>query len=126
MPIRKYYLNFLRAGLTVCFSFCVQFGFSQVQTITDKKDILIGEQIRLTLKATLPLNSGPANKSLIIRDSIPHFEIVEAGRMDTVDLGGGVPGIEQSFIITSFDSGRWIFPALPVEFSVTGGQPPET
>jgi hypothetical protein len=124
MPIRKYYLGFLSAGLTVCFSFCVQFVFSQVQTITDKKDILIGGQIKLTVKAAYPLNSGPLSKN-IIPDSIPHFEIVETGKIDTIDLGGNIPAIEQSFIITSFDSGRWMFPSLPVEFSGTIGQPSE-
>jgi hypothetical protein len=124
MAIRKNYWNILCAGLTVCFSFCVQFGFSQVQTITDKKDILIGEQIKLTIKAAYPLNSGPLSKS-IMPDSIPHFEIVETGKIDTIDIGN-IPAIEQSFIITSFDSGRWMFPSLPVEFLGTMGQKSET
>ena len=125
MRIKKNYRNVLRVGLAVWFSFCVQCCFSQtVQTITDKKDILIGEQIKLTLTAPLPLNAGKI-KSLTITDSIAHFEIVEAGKLDTIDLGGNIPAIEQSFIITSFDSGRWMFPSLPVEFDVAG-QSPET
>jgi hypothetical protein len=126
MTIRKNHWNFIRAGLAVCFIFCMQFIFCQtLKTVTDKKDILIGEQIKLTLTTPLPLNAGAITKTLAVTDSIIHFEIVEAGKIDTIDLGGNVPAIEQSFIITSFDSGRWVFPSVPVEFSIAG-QSPET
>jgi hypothetical protein len=124
MTSKKNHWNLIRAGLTVCFTFCVQFIFCQtLQTITDKKDILIGEQIKLTLITPLPLNAVRLQKKPAITDSIPHFEIVEAGKTDTIDLGGKVPAIEQNFIITSFDSGRWMFPSLPIEFEITGQSP---
>lgn len=114
----------MRLGLTVCFSFFIQFVFcQQVRTSTDRKDILIGEQIKLTLTTPLPLNAGPITKNLTVADSIPHFEIVEAGKVDTIDLGGNTPAIQQSFMITSFDSGRWLFPSVPVEFDMTGYSP---
>lgn len=126
MTIKKSYRNFKRAGLTVCFSFCVQFIFCQtLQTITDKKDILIGEQIKLTIKTPLPLNSNSLTKWLIIPDSIPHFEIVEMGKPDTTNFKDDSKAIEQTIIFTSFDSGRWAFPSLPVEFAGAGGQPPQ-
>lgn len=113
-------------GLTVCFSFCMQLAFSQsVQTITDKKDILIGEQIRLTIKASLPLNTNGLSKWLVLPDSIPHFDIVETGKADTTDLKDDSRSFEQTITITSFDSGRWVFPALPVEFSGAAGQSPQ-
>ena len=116
----------LCAGLTVCFSFCTQFGFGQaVQTITDRKDILIGEQIKLKIKITLPLNTPVLNKWLLLPDSIPHFEVVETGKADTTDFKDNSKAIEQTIIITSFDSGRWAFPALPVEFAGAPGQPPQ-
>ena len=126
MLIRKNYWNALRVGLAIWFSFCVQFCFGQtVQTITDKKDILIGEQIKLTIKASLPLNTPGLNKWLLIPDSIPHFEIVETGKVDTVDFKDNSKAIEQVITITSFDSGRWVFPALPLEFSGVSGQSPQ-
>lgn len=105
--------------LAISFSFCVQCSFAQeVQTITDRKDILIGEQIKLTIKAPLsPANS--LSKGIAIPDSIPHFEMVEAAKPDTIDNNS----IQQIITITSFDSGRWSFPALPVEFSGTTAQP---
>jgi hypothetical protein len=110
-------------GLVIWFSFCVQFCFCQtVQTITDKKDILIGEQIKLTIKAPLPLNGAVLNKWFTIPDSIPHFDIVESGKTDTTNFKDDSKSIEQTITITSFDSGRWVFPALPVEFSGAAGQ----
>ena len=110
----------IAGGLTACFSFFMQFAFCQtVQTITDKKDILIGEQIKLTLKA--PLN-GLA-KWIVLPDSVPHFDIVEATKPDTITFKDDSKAIEQTIIITSFDSGRWTFPALPVEFASAAGQP---
>ncbi len=114
--------NILAGGLTVCFTFCMQFIFCQrLQTITDKKDILIGEQIKLTIKTPLPVNANSLTKWLVIPDSIPHFEIVETGKPDTTNFKDDSKAIEQTIIFTSFDSGRWVFPALPVEFSGAGG-----
>ncbi|MBL7701845.1 MAG: hypothetical protein JNM14_06315 [Ferruginibacter sp.] len=98
----------------------MQFAFCQkLQTITDRKDILIGEQIKLTIKA--PLNG--LNKWITLPDSIPHFEIVETAKPDTVNFKDDSKAIEQTITITSFDSGSWVFPPLPVEFAGVGGQP---
>ena len=119
MMNEKNYQNVLRAGLTVCFTFCVQFIFCQtLQTITDRKDILIGEQIKVTLKSQM----DGLTKWIVLPDSVPHFEIVEASTPDTVTFKDDSKTIEQTIIITSFDSGRWTFPALPVEFLGAGGQ----
>lgn len=116
----------IAGGLTVCFMLCVQFIFCQsLQTITDKKDILIGEQIKLTIKTPLPLNSNALTKWLVLPDSIPHFEIVETGKPDTTNFKDDSKAIEQTIIFTSFDSGKWVFPSLPVEFAGAGGQAPQ-
>ena len=113
----------IAGGLTACFSFFIQFVFCQtLQTITDKKDILIGEQIKLTIKAPLPLNANGLTKWLVIPDSIPHFEIVETAKPDTVNFKDDSKAIQQIITITSFDSGSWTFPALPVEFAGAAGQ----
>ena len=108
----------IAGGLTVCFTFCMQFIFSQtLQTITDKKDILIGEQIKITLKS--PMDG--LTKWIVLPDSIPHFEIVETGKPDTTNFKDDSKAIEQTITFTSFDSGRWTFrhcllslPELPV------------
>jgi hypothetical protein len=123
MNIKKKHRNLMHLGLTICFSFFLQLAFCQkLQTITDKKDILIGEQIKLTLKA--PLNG--LNKWIVLPDSIPHFEIVEAAKPDTINFKDDSKAIEQTITITSFDSGSWVFPPLPVEFDGVGGQPSQT
>ena len=126
MRNKKKHRNVKSAGLTICFSFCMQLVFCQsLQTITDKKDILIGEQIKLTLKAPLPNNANSRAKWLLIPDSIPHFEIVETGEPDTTSFKDNSKTIQQTILITSFDSGIWMFPALPVEFTGTAGQEPQ-
>ena len=110
-------------GITTCFSFCAQICFGQtIQTFTDKKDILIGEQVQLKIKAiSLPGNFG-LNKWLSLPDSIPHFDIVETGKIDTIVYKDNSKTFEQTIILTSFDSGKWVFPSLPVEFLNATGQ----
>lgn len=111
----------IAGGLTACFSFILQFAFCQkLQTITDKKDILIGEQIKLTLK--VPMDG--LTKWIVIPDSIPHFEIVEVTAPDTITFKDDSKTIEQTITITSFDSGSWTFPVLPVEFAGLAGENP--
>lgn len=118
MAIEKKHWNVIRAGLTICLSLFMQFALCQkLQTITDTKDILIGGQIKLTLKA--PLDG--LTQWIVLPDSIPHFEIVEATEPDTITFKDDSKTIEQTFIITSFDSGRWSFPALPVTFAGLAG-----
>jgi hypothetical protein len=94
-----------------------------VQTITDRKDILIGEQIELKIKTKIPLASAGKMSGLSIPDSIPHFEIIETSKIDTIEFEDNSKSIEQTIIFTSFDSGKWIFPALPINFAVVAGQP---
>jgi hypothetical protein len=126
MTSKKYHWNVIHVGFTACFSFFMQFAFCQtLQTIADTKDILIGGQFKLTVKATLPLNSGNLTQWLSFPDSIPHFEIVEAEKMDTVHFKDDSKAIQQTFTITSFDSGTWVFPAMPVEFTGTATQGPQ-
>jgi hypothetical protein len=101
-------------------SFCY---CQSVQTITDRKDILIGEQIELKIKAKMPLASAGKMNGIQIPDSITHFDIIETGKIDTIEFGDNSKAIEQTIIFTSFDSGRWIFPALPINFAAVAGQP---
>ncbi len=114
MRIRK----ILSIGITACFSLLAATGFCQpVQTITDRNDILIGEQVKLKIKATLPPAFNGAMQWISLPDSIPHFEIVDAGKADTVSYKDNSRAIEQTIILTSFDSGKWVFPALPFSLS---------
>ena len=124
MANRKLNRKIIAGGLTIFFVFCMSFCYCQsVQTITDRRDILIGEQIELKVKAKIPLPSAGKMNGLHVPDSIPHFEIIETSKIDTIEFEDNSKAIEQTIIFTSFDSGRWIFPALLINFAAVAGQP---
>ncbi|MBX2934144.1 MAG: hypothetical protein KF825_07850 [Ferruginibacter sp.] len=127
ITIGNKFLKSLAIGLITCFSFCMQNGFAQsLQTITNRKDILIGQQIELTIKANLPVQSTGVVKWVSWPDSIPHFDVVQKGKIDTVSFNNNTKNIQQVITFTSFDSGRWQFPSLPVQFAGKAGQAPVT
>ena len=113
MTKRKKTWRAISIGMASCFSFCVSFCFGQdIQTSTDKKDILIGEQVQLKIKAIFVTPNPNLKNWFVIPDSIPHFDIVETGKLDSMNHMGNSTTFEQTIIFTSFDSGRWVFPSL--------------
>jgi hypothetical protein len=104
--------------LTQVFLIAFSIAFSQdsvsVKATVDRGEILIGEPIQLMLEVKLPLGREAAWFPL---DSIPHFEFVEKGNIDSVTTISD-RSLRQHLIITSFDSGRWVIPALP--FTLNG------
>ncbi|MEJ7737737.1 MAG: hypothetical protein WKF97_09950 [Chitinophagaceae bacterium] len=106
--------RFLHSVSVLLLSCSTSFCFSQtvyVKATIDKDRILIGEQIRLQLEANVPM--GFDAKWFMI-DSIPHFEFVEQPGVDTL-LQQEKKTYKQVLTITSFDSGRWVIPALALE-----------
>jgi hypothetical protein len=103
-----------------------------VKATVDKQKILIGQPIQLMLEATMPApvpggaapggnaggagSGGPtgAGTGLIwpALDSLPHFEFVEKGKVDST-LQNGQRYFRQYMTVTSFDSGAWAIPRLP-------------
>jgi hypothetical protein len=81
-----------------------------VKASIDRNKILIGEKIELTLEANMPLGTAPAWFPL---DSLAHFEFISKGKIDT-SLSNNQVSYRQKLLITSFDSGRWSVPALPL------------
>jgi len=47
-------------------------------------------------------------------DTIPHFEILERKKIDTVDNNEGIK-LSQTLTLTSFDSGHWVIPAFELD-----------
>lgn len=95
----------------------LSFTFSRGQalkTYIDKNQILIGEHIRFEIKLNLASSSYKVDFG--IPDSIPHFDIIEQNKYDTVDEHG-VYTLRQTILFTSFDSGIWKLPAFPVTIS---------
>jgi hypothetical protein len=82
-----------------------------VKAGVDRTTIFIGEPIKLNLEATVT-NGTPFTWFKV--DSIPHFEIVDKGKFDSVtDVGARM--YKQQFTITSFDSGYWTVPAFVLQ-----------
>ena len=79
-----------------------------IKSGVDKNKIVIGEQVHLTLEADFPVQE-PMRFFTI--DSIPHFEILERKKIDTVDDRQGIR-LSQSLTLTSFDSGHWAIPSF--------------
>ncbi|MBL0133312.1 MAG: hypothetical protein IPP79_04485 [Chitinophagaceae bacterium] len=107
---RKYRLGFL---LIVLLQYTAQ---SQVlvKARVDKDSILIGETLRISVEARLPMGETLTWK---IPDSLAHFEWVEKGKPETTDAVDGKK-IVQVLAVTSYDSGYWVIP--PIKISVKG------
>lgn len=78
--------------------------------VTDKAEILIGEQFKLKLSASFTTNDFNAN-GFVLPDSIRHFEIIEKGLVDS-SLNNGLKSLTQTITLTSFDSGAWEIPPV--------------
>jgi len=81
-----------------------------VRASVDRDSILIGEPINLRLEAEIPENA-PIRFFAI--DTIPHFEFLDRGKIDTANTSGGTR-LVRIMQITSFDSGRWVIPSLTI------------
>ena len=100
----------------------VQFASAQppsVKTSVDKRRILIGEQIKYNVEASTPLNAYHVGW-FSVPDSFSHFETVIRGRIDTVEKNGLLT-YKQTLTLTSFDSGVYAIPPLPISFDPLGG-----
>ncbi len=101
-------LVFIFLLFSACFSQLLR--AQKVEVSVNRNNILIGEQIEYGLKVQVPSNGYKVH--FAIPDSIPHFDIIKRGEI--VTLPGEPPALEQVITFTSFDSGSWVFPAIPV------------
>jgi len=96
------------------------FSFLQAQNINasvDRNSILIGEQIKLVVTAdNVDVKKQPIVQWPQIPDSFNHFEVIERGKIDTVNKNG-INRYAQTYILTSLDEGFWDIPAFNVLFS---------
>lgn len=90
------------------------FAFSQnqisVTATANRNQILIGEPVQLTLEVKLPLGR---QMNWFVLDSIPHFEYIEKGKVDSVVNEDG-KSFRQDVTLTSFDSGTFVIPSQAV------------
>ena len=103
------------------------FSFLQAQNINasvDRNSILIGEQIKLVVTAdNVDVIKHPIVQWAQIPDTFNHFEVIERGKIDTVNKNG-LNHYEQTFILTSLDEGFWDIPAFNVLFSKKSSRNP--
>lgn len=93
-----------------------------VKVYPDTSTILIGDQIKLNVQATLPNNTYI--KLPFINDSIDKkIEIISQTKIDSSFLKEkSFVTISQTYTITSFDTGLYIIPPLPFYFSNDKGK----
>lgn len=99
----------MRTRLTLLlFLFSAVLHAQDVRFSFDKKAILIGEPIQMQVEAAL----GAGQRSdLFSLDTLPHFEVLDRSKIDTVREGAGLL-LKQTVVITSWDSGSWQLPSL--------------
>lgn len=97
-----------------CFTFLLSFSQQPVLKATaDKNEILIGEQFTVKVETAFAPDTYRVDW-LTVPDTFGHFEIINRSEIDTVYTNNKLTGFEQSFTLTSFDSGKWAFPSLAV------------
>ncbi len=104
-------------GFLQAFTFC---SFAQNDAAAgarlDARQITVGDQARLFLEVR---NNNAAGRLqwAVIPDTFNHLEVVERGKIDTLQQGGAVT-YKQRLILTGFDSGifkipAFVFPVIP-------------
>ena len=82
-----------------------------ISTTIDRKEILIGEPIHYRLLFTFPSNDYKVEFN--VPDSFPHFEMMAKNKFDSAAQGKYF--VVQDMQLTSWDSGSWQIPQLPVK-----------
>ncbi len=100
--------------IITAFLFPAILSAQSVEVSINRNRILIGEQVNYGLKVVLP--SSGFKTFFSIPDSVAHFEVL---RKEEVASVKGQPAVEQVITFTSFDSGSWYFPSIPV--TITDG-----
>ncbi|MCX7736566.1 MAG: hypothetical protein N2319_07610 [Candidatus Kapabacteria bacterium] len=95
-------------------------AFAQNLTVSVKSDtnnVLIGDQIKINLT----VNSDEKTKIYlpVIPDTLGKIEVISRGKIDTVISDKNFT-LKQNYIITSFDSGSFVFPSLTILYEKKG------
>lgn len=107
-----------------CFSILINASAQpSLKTTIDRKGILIGEQIKIKVTATLPKQDFFV-KWIEIPDSLQHFEVVEKSKIDSTFSNQKLTGLSQTLTFTSFDSGKWTMPQFNIDFNPSNGDKP--
>ncbi len=89
------------------------FSHSQVliKTSVEKDKILVGEPVKVTVEARMPLGQ---TLSWFMLDTIPHFEWMDKGMpVETDGIDGKI--VQHSFTIIGYDTGYWTIPQFTIK-----------
>lgn len=100
------------------------FNFSTTAQVTidarlDSGRILIGDQVRLKIQMQASGGALLQAPDLSGFDSLKNIEILDTSKIDTLQRGSTLT-LEQTLTITSFDSGFYWLPKIPVNFVFNG------
>ncbi len=102
---------FFTAMMICCGCFVQNLAAQSVTSTVDKKAILIGEQIKYRLFFNFP--DDDYRVEFNVPDTIAHFEIMNKNKFDSTHKKEFY--IVQDILLTSWDSGKWIIPSLPLK-----------
>jgi hypothetical protein len=96
---------------------------TQIQTKLDTNKILIGDQIKFTIKVTT--NTGNKVSFPLLKDTISkNIEVVNTLKPDTIFSNDkAVFSITQNYVITSFDSGYYALPPQKIYINADSAKP---
>lgn len=106
----------LLTAVMSCFAFFLTVAQPIVKTTVDKDGILIGQQFNLKVQASFA-GDDFFIKWIKVPDSLQHFELVEASKIDSVFTNQRLSSLSQTFTFTSFDSGKWTVPSFNIYFT---------
>lgn len=84
---------------------------NRAKAAVDRSTILVGEPIKLSVDVTVP---AVANIKWFVPDSLPHFEFVSKGQVDSL-VQGNFKSYHQDIVLTSYDSGSWAIPSFKLQ-----------
>ncbi|MEO6733251.1 MAG: BatD family protein [Ferruginibacter sp.] len=112
--------GFFLTVIMACCSFLLSYAQPLIKTNVDKSEILIGDQFKLTIEASLLPDAYKINWPAI-PDSLQHFEVISRSKIDSVYSNNRLSGIAQTFTLTSFDSGKWVLPPFLITMAPPQG-----
>lgn len=110
------YLFLIVSILLICFISTFAQNLS-VSLVSDTNNVLIGDQINIKLT----VNSDKTNKIYLpsIPDTLDNIEVLSRSKIDTVISEKNIT-LKQNYVVTSFDSGSFIFPSLTILYEKSG------
>ncbi len=96
-------------------------GTTKAEARLDVRQISVGDQARLFLEVQADPAAGKVEWA-IIPDTFNNLEVVERGKIDTVNQGG-LTTYMQRIVLTGFDSGMFKVPSVAFSIIPNGGAP---